>query len=305
MNYDVVCIGENCMDIIVKMDDRLATGRNHLCSELSIMPEGTGVNFAIASARLEMRTELLTTISIDKFGEDIRAVLGREGVYMHRDILSTKPTATIFAIIDGEGEKMTMSFIHGAAYEDFSSGAVDYAKALYVSGGLFTAEGCTRSAIDAMKNAGRMNIKVFFDPQVRIGEHIEGFRDWIEVGIERSDILFITDWELKILRGENTEKTIRELLKRLEVVCVKTGKKGCIVCSRDYIKKIPPFKVEAVSTLGCGDVFNAAFVKAFLDGMSMEDAGHFANCAAALNSKALGAVNGAPHLNDINSSLLR
>lgn len=80
---------------------------------------------------------------------------------------------------------------------------------------------------------------------------------------------------------------------------MKTGNDGCIISSHDGIRKIPPFEVKTFSTLGCGNVFDAAFVKAFMDDMSIEDAGRFANRAAALNSRAIGVVNGAPYLNDL------
>jgi len=300
--YDVICMGENCMDVILKVKGRIDRGRNHLCSALSILPGGTGVNFAIAASRLGLKTELVTTIGIDNFGEDIRVVLEREGVSVQRVARSARPTAMIFAVVDEEGEKTTMAFIHDTAYEDASEFSMNEARAFYLSGGLMTSEKCAQICLEAMKNARKRGMKVFFDPQPRIGEHIEHFYEWAEKGIESSDVLFITDWELKLLRGDDSEKAMRSLLEMLDVLCVKTGREGCTVGFRQTIKKIPSFRVETVSTLGCGDVFNAAFIRAYLNGWSEEDAGRFANRAAALNSMALGVINGAPHIDEVDGS---
>jgi 2-dehydro-3-deoxygluconokinase len=176
------------------------------------------------------------------------------------------------------------------------------ARVFYLSGGLMTSEKCAQICLESIKSARKKGMKVFFDPQPRIGEHIEQIYEWAEECIENSDVLFITDWELKLLRGNDTEKAMRDLLERLDVLCVKTGRDGCTVGFRQAIKKIPPFRVEAVSTLGCGDVFNAAFIKAYLSGSSAEAAGRFANRAAALNSMALGVINGAPYINEVDES---
>jgi 2-dehydro-3-deoxygluconokinase len=300
--YDVICMGENCIDVIFKVEGRIDRGRNHLCSALNMLPGGTGVNFAIAASRLGLKTELVTTIGIDNFGEDIRAVLEREGVSVQRGARSARPTAMIFAVVDEDGEKTTMAFIHDTAYEDMSEVSMKEARAFYLSGGLLTSERCAQIGLDSMKSARKKGMKVFFDPQPRIGEHIEHFYEWAEGCIENSDVLFMTDWELKLLRGSDTERAMSDLLERLEVVCVKTGDEGCTVCSHGLVKKIPPFRVEAVSTLGCGDVFNAAFIRAYLSGSSAEAAGLFANRAAALNSMALGVINGAPYINEVDES---
>ena len=50
---------------------------------------------------------------------------------------------------------------------------------------------------------------------------------------------------------------------------------------------------------GCRDVFNAAFIRAYLSGWSAEDAGRFANRAAARKSMALGVINGASYIDEV------
>jgi sugar/nucleoside kinase (ribokinase family) len=46
-------------------------------------------------------------------------------------------------------------------------------------------------------------------------------------------------------------------------------------------------------------VFNAAFIRAYLSGWSAEDAGRFANRAAPQNSMALGVINGASYIDEV------
>ena len=309
MAYDVICIGENCADFIVKIDDKIVKGKNFVCSDMKVTPGGTGLNFAVAASKLGLKTCYLSTLGIDSYANLLREKLEKENVYMPKvpGLSSDLPTALIFAVIDKDGEKTTFAFIHGTAYEEFDSNVcsiIEEGKSLFVSAGLFTAPKCARSAISFMKKAKHMNVQVIFDPQVRIGQQIPEFLDWVEDGLKYCDVLLLNKDELKSLRKGGTKESIDKLIEEgIKIVGVKTGERGCVIGSKDGMISVPPSRVKAVSTLGSGDVFDAAFVKGLLEKKSLEKIGIFANGAAALSTLETEPADRAPTYEKVESFL--
>jgi sugar/nucleoside kinase (ribokinase family) len=87
---------------------------------------------------------------------------------------------------------------------------------------------------------------------------------------------------------------------RQELAAVTCGAKGCFYVTRDnpaVVRHQPAFKVKAVDTTGCGDVFHGAYAAALARGMSASDRIRFAAAAAALKaSQSGGAQQGIPTL---------
>jgi sugar/nucleoside kinase (ribokinase family) len=85
-----------------------------------------------------------------------------------------------------------------------------------------------------------------------------------------------------------------------ELAAVTCGAKGCYYVTADNPaepRHQPAFKVKAVDTTGCGDVFHGAYAAALARGMSAPDRIRFAAAAAALKaSQSGGAQQGIPTL---------
>ena len=83
------------------------------------------------------------------------------------------------------------------------------------------------------------------------------------------------------------------------------GEKG-VLCTRGVDDQdglyFPSFKIndEVIDTVGAGDVFNGAFATGISEGMSLEFALVFANKAASLSVRKVGAALSAPLRNEIN-----
>jgi sulfofructose kinase len=58
--------------------------------------------------------------------------------------------------------------------------------------------------------------------------------------------------------------------------------------------RLPGFRVEAVDTLGAGDVWHGAFTLKLGRGSAVENSGRFANAAAAIKCTREGGRSGAP-----------
>ncbi|HJH27336.1 MAG TPA: hypothetical protein C5S37_11360 [Methanophagales archaeon] len=95
------------------------------------------------------------------------------------------------------------------------------------------------------------------------------------------DFLFVNEAEIKGLSGK--EMGEHELLEKgSKNVVVHRGAKGSSWINKDFVRNCPAFDVKPISPTGVGDVFNAGFIYAFLEGREAEECLKFANaCAAA------------------------
>ncbi|NYT11206.1 MAG: carbohydrate kinase family protein [Methanomassiliicoccales archaeon] len=100
--------------------------------------------------------------------------------------------------------------------------------------------------------------------------------------IERADIIFPSDHEIKMLTGTDPIKGAKKLLKMGPdiVVCTK-GAEGAIIVTKGTMIEIPAVKTEVVDKTGAGDVFAAAMLAGMLKGWELEMCGKFAALASA------------------------
>jgi sulfofructose kinase len=101
---------------------------------------------------------------------------------------------------------------------------------------------------------------------------------------------------------DDMERALRKLRTRYaHVLCVTLGDRGAMALEGDRFHHEPAFRVRAVDTTGAGDVFRGGFIYALLQGQPMAQALRTANAAAAVSCTRLGALNGVPTLQEINT----
>jgi sugar/nucleoside kinase (ribokinase family) len=72
------------------------------------------------------------------------------------------------------------------------------------------------------------------------------------------------------------------------------GERGCLARAGDREIASPGFAIEPRDTTGAGDVFHAGFAAGLLEGIAGAELLRFANAAAALSCRGLGAQGGLP-----------
>ena len=89
---------------------------------------------------------------------------------------------------------------------------------------------------------------------------------------------FLVAWQ-----AEEIEEGLKRTRARSEAkVVVKDGINGAVGFNGQETFMVPAFQVEAVSTVGSGDSFNAGFIRAHRDGSNFEDCVRFACATAAI-----------------------
>jgi sulfofructose kinase len=90
------------------------------------------------------------------------------------------------------------------------------------------------------------------------------------------------------------------------VVCVTLGEEGSLARCAGHEIRTPGFHVRVADTTGAGDVFRAGFIAGWLRGgpdAELEDVLRYANAAAALACRAVGAMAAAPAAAEVEALL--
>lgn len=114
-----------------------------------------------------------------------------------------------------------------------------------------------------------------------------------------------SDLATKITGEAVPEKTVEALWnKDREAVVVTYGVNGSWFTGKDgVIRHQPAFKVKAVDTTGCGDVFHGAYAAGVAQGASLEECVRLAAATAALKATQPGGQRGIPRRNVVDDFL--
>ncbi|KPH81705.1 bifunctional 5-dehydro-2-deoxygluconokinase/5-dehydro-2-deoxyphosphogluconate aldolase [Bosea vaviloviae] len=270
---------------------------------------GCPANIAIGTARLGLRSALLTRVGDEPFGRFLREQLGREGVAL--DGLKTDPTRlTALAILSVESDKSFPLLFYrencadmALEEDDVDEAFLATARAVVVTGTHFARPGPEAAQRKAMRLMRAQGGKVILDIDYRpnlwgLAGHDAGDNRYIastavsermKAVLPGCDLVVGTEEEVLIASGESellaALKTIRALTPA--TIVLKRGPMGCIVyegaISDDLEDGIVGrgFPIEVYNVLGAGDAFMSGFLRGWLGGESLQTAASWANACGA------------------------
>ena len=112
----------------------------------------------------------------------------------------------------------------------------------------------------------------------------------------------------RLTGATSPERAVRKLARAdRQVAAVTCGAEGCWFLAQGESKPRhqPAFRVEAVDTTGCGDVFHGAYAFAMARGMALQERVRFASATAALKATRPGGQDGIPVLRTVRRYLRR
>jgi 5-dehydro-2-deoxygluconokinase len=270
---------------------------------------GCPANIAIGTARLGLRSALLTRVGDEQFGRFLREQLAREGVDLGG--LKTDPTRlTALAILSVESDKSFPLLFYRENCADMALEEADVdaaflatARAVVVTGTHFARPNTEAAQRKAMRLMSAQGGKVILDIDYRpnlwgLAGHAAGDNRYIASAavsermksvLPGCDLIVGTEEEVLIASGESellpALKTIRALTPA--TIVLKRGPMGCIVyggaISDDLEDGIigKGFPIEVYNVLGAGDAFMSGFLRGWLGGESLQTAATWANACGA------------------------
>lgn len=294
---DLICLGEPLIELNGQADGLYQMGFG-----------GDVSNVAIAAARQGTRTGMITHVGADRFGKDLITLWHREKVdTTFVRAIEGQDTGLYFVHHDEDGHHFTYRR-RGSACSRIDSGdipeqAILGAGMFYTSAIGLAVSGSLRAAtFDAMSLAGKNNVQVAFDPNLR--EQLwplEQARQVTHEAMTLCDIALPGLDDARRLTGLHTPDEIIGFYHSLgaRVVALTLGSAGVAVSTGDAIATLPAFKVNAVDATGAGDCFNGVFLSGLLRGVHPEEAARTANAGAAVSTTGFGAVAPIPYPDDI------
>lgn len=270
---------------------------------------GCPANIAIGTARLGLKSALLTRVGDEQMGRFIREQLMREGVSVEG--IATDPkrlTALVLLSVEDEGVS-PMIFVRTDCADmaldesDVDEAFVASARAIVVTGTHFSRDNSAAAQAKAIRIAKANGRKVVFDIDYRpnlwgLGGHAEGFGRYVKSDavseklkavLADCDLIIGTEEEIMIASGADdclsALKTIRSLSQA--TIVLKRGAMGCIVYDGPISDDLEDgivgmgFPIEVYNVLGAGDAFMSGFLRGWLGGEDLQTAATWANAGGA------------------------
>ena len=299
---NIVVVGSANTDMILKCERLPHAGETILGGEFAIAAGGKGANQAVAAARLGAQVTFVTRLGRDWMGNQALDNYRAEGIncdYITRDDQASSGVALI--MVDAQAENLI--------------GVAPGANAMLKPEHIVQAEDAIRRAsimmvqleipLDTVESAIRLarkhDVRVILNPAPA---------RQLPASLIQDVILTPNETEAGIVSGVDitTSTGVANAAKRLlnqgaHQVIITLGEHGVMLATRDHVKAIPAFHVQAVDTTAAGDAFNGGVACALACGDGLPEAIRFASAVAALSVTRFGAQASLPTRNEVEAFL--
>ena len=247
---------------------------------------GSAANTIIALAQMGARTHLDCRVSNDMTGQVFARDLHDSGVNSNLDFkpLPAGITGKCLVFVTPDADRTMNTFLGVSAEldtDDIDTEAIKISEYIYIEGYLASADNTRDAAIEARRIAESHDIKTSLtlsDPNM-----VKFFRESIEAMIgDRVDLLFANEDEaMELAATDNLDEAVQLFKKISRSFAITRGKDGALLFDGVALIEVQSKPVQAIDTLGAGDMFAGAFLYGLSEGMSFHQAGDLASLASA------------------------
>ncbi len=282
----ILLAGVAVIDFIFMLDQLPRAAEKYRARDAAVSGGGCAANAAAAVARLGGRASLAARIGADTVGDMIVAGLEADGVECSR-VRRFEGCRSSFSsvFVDAAGERQIVNFRDISL--SFDAGWL----AAEIPSRFDAALGDTRwpqgSAL-VLRAARERGVPGVLDAEAPIAEALDALH-------AASHIAFSMQGLRDRCGHGNVERGLRQIAEETGAwVCVTDGANGVTCLAKGEISHVSAFPVDAVDTLGAGDVWHGAFALALGEGMEERRAVRFANAVAAIKCTRFGGRAGNP-----------
>ena len=270
---------------------------------------GSPTNIACGTARLGLKSAVITGVGDEHMGRFIREELAREGVDTRG--VKTDPERLTALVLLGirDQERFPLIFYRencadmGLTVDDIDPDFIREARAVVATGAHLSHPPVAAATLKALENAGDERMKTELDIDYRpnlwgVAGHGEGESRFVasekvtaklQSTLHLFDLIVGTEEEFHIAGGTTDTvaalRAVREVSKAT-LVC-KRGAAGAVAFTGDIPDSLddgeagPGFPIEVFNVLGAGDGFMSGLLKGWLDGEDWPTALKYANACGA------------------------
>jgi 5-dehydro-2-deoxygluconokinase len=303
---DVICLGRIAVDLYAQQ----VGARLEDVSSFAKYLGGSSANIAFGSARLGLKSAMLSRVGDDHMGRFLVESLQREGCDT-RAITVDKQRLTGMVLL-GIKDRETFPLVFyrencadmALCAADIDEAFIACSKALLITGTHFSSDGVYAASTQALDYAHKHNVKCVLDIDYRpvlwglagkadgetrfvandeVSRHLQGI-------LPRFDLIVGTEEEFNIAGGSTDLMTSLRQVRELTdaTLVVKLGASGCTVlhgqipARLDDCIKYAGTQVEVLNVLGAGDAFMSGYLAGWLRDASDQRCCQLANACGAL-----------------------
>jgi sugar/nucleoside kinase (ribokinase family) len=295
---DVVALGALAVDYYAVVPKLPLEEEKTTASDYIIRSGGVAGNVLTQTARLGLKSGWIGKLGSDASGEILMKEFEKDGVDLsHTEVVKDKNSMFTWITVNPQGGRSIVMFPNVLA--EFTAEDVVAKHADYIaSSRILQAEACLlplNIMLAGLRIAKRNGVMTVFDLDVAPSE-IE--RSKMGTKEELAEIISLTDVLIpcktaatELLGSIDYAKEAKRLLSMgPSTIAITLGAKGCLVLnSREQYLIDQVYVPSVVDTTGAGDAFHGGMIYALLEGMSLKDAGRFANACGAFCCTQIGA----------------
>ena len=262
--FDIVALGESLIDMVQrdKLTDHFSFDGN---------AGGAPANVLASAVKFGAKCSFIGKVGDDAFGRFLRDFYVGCGIDVSGMILSKDyPTTLAFVTLDGCGDRSFSFYRNETAdallrADEVDASLLESCRIFHFGSVSMAAPVAAEATLYAAGKAKEAGALISFDPNYRepLWPSEKKAAEAIDNACRMADIIKLSDYELYLLAGNDTEEAAVELMSRngCKLLVVTLGKDGAFAVTKDgtVIKK-PAYNVRTVDTTGAGDAFWGAFL---------------------------------------------
>ncbi len=303
---DLICIGRTCVDLYAEQEG----ARLEDVQSFRKYVGGSATNIAFGTARLGVKSAMLTRVGEEQMGRYVRKTLADGGVDVSCVSLDPDHLTPYVLLAVREIDDFPRIFAYGdpadlaLEEEDIEPEFIASSKALLVTGTPFSRSRPRAASFKAIEAAKEAGTRVAFDLDYRpvfwgVASHEQGGEMFVEservtevyrLVLPECDLVVGTEEEIRIAGGStDTPKALRNIRKLSgATIVLKVGAMGAVVFPEEIPEniedgvRVPGFPVEVFNSVGAGDAFMSGFLSGWLREKPLEECLTLGNACGAI-----------------------
>jgi ribokinase len=302
MKYDILGIGEVCVDWVAIVDHFPAPDEKIDSISQNLFSGGVTANYIVAAARLGAKAGFFGAIGKDSHGLFLKDDFINEKVDTSYLCEKNSPSPVNFIFVVKEtGEKVIIQspYMYSTIpeLEDLSDQMILDSKVIHTTA---IYPEISKKAFQIAKKNG---VKISLDLEKQI---VTRGKNYLNDLLKYVDLLIPNKaGAMQLMNTDSPKKAAQNFLDwGIKTVVITLGADGAVALTKDEEIHIPAFKAPVVDTTGAGDTFCAAFDYSHLIlNQNLEYCLKFSNAASALKIQKLGARTGMPTFQEVENFL--
>jgi 5-dehydro-2-deoxygluconokinase len=279
---DIICVGRAAVDLYAEQVGVPLEDARSFAKYVG----GSPANVAVGTAKLGLKSAMLTRVGAEPMGRFVKNALAGYGVDVSHVVEDPKHlTALVLLGIQPPDQFPILFYREGCADIELSPADVDEAwiasaRAVVLSGTHLSrapAREATFRVLDVAQKHGRQAV-LDLDWRPFLWPKKEEAKDIYAKVVSRCEVVVGTEEEVEAAGGEGR---LRDLCPKILVI--KRGPRGCTVFERGKNPvDVPGFKIDVLNVLGAGDAFLSGFLRGWLHKWEPARCARLANAVGAI-----------------------